>query len=309
MTGSPVTTNRIGVDVGGTKIESVLLDQHCHVVDSTRIPSPQGNNAVRDGIVASVRTLLASPHIDSSAATTVGIGVPGQVDSVNGIITSAVNLGIESMALTDEVSHALSGLRVHAENDVNAAALGAAQSVAVDSQQPAKVVFINFGTGLACGVVLEGRLLNGATGSIGELGHVPVEPHGLPCMCGQHGCLETVASGGAIERLWPCEGPALPDMIAKAARGDRKAQETLDMILDGMVTVIQLAAQAYDPDLLLLGGGVTKTGQPLMDLLKSRFQEKARHSAFLDTIRIDKRLRLIDPGEPIGAIGAALSID
>ena len=76
-----------------------------------------------------------------------------------------------------------------------------------------------------------------------------------------------------------------------------------------MVTVIQLAAQAYDPDLLLLGGGVTKTGQPLMDLLKSRFQEKARHSAFLDTIRIDKRLRLIDPGEPIGAIGAALSID
>lgn len=119
------------------------------------------------------------------------------------------------------------------ENDVNAAAVGAAEFVEhVDGN--ATVVFLNFGTGLAAGLVRDGQAEHGYSGFIGEIGHLPVDPNGFECPCGQRGCLETVASGGAVAKLWPSANPPMPDLIRKARQGDKRANDVLGKVAHGM---------------------------------------------------------------------------
>src|SRR4029079_7203893 len=123
----------------------------------------------------------------------VALGVPGRVDVVTGTVSAAVNLGILGPVAIGALVEDRTGLPVHVENDVNAPALGAHAHLGVDSD--ASLAFINIGTGIAAGFVLGGRLWRGATGSAGEVGHIPMSPHGPGCPCGQVGCIEAAASG------------------------------------------------------------------------------------------------------------------
>lgn len=304
------TRVHVGVDVGGTKIETILLNHDHTVIASCRMPAHRGNTAVVRDIVASIHQVTT--HLDGQDNYTVGIGIPGQVDSYSGTVTGAVNLSITSLDLAQcvkrELCHATT---IHVENDVNAAALGASNLVD-DVHQAATnedtSVFINLGTGLAAGIVTDGRIVHGASGICGEIGHIPVEPHALPCPCGQRGCLETVGSGSAVERLWPhADGPAMPDLIAHAEAGDTDAQRILHMISDAQATAVIIVGLTVDPAHILIGGGLAKTGEPLLRHLKEAIQTKATDSAFLSSARLDERLQLVPPDQPVGAIGAALS--
>lgn len=329
----------LGIDIGGTKIEGVALDQAGHILATYRIPSRRGNQAVHDDTVQAVRELISQVTGETGQVPperiTIGLGIPGRIDSHAGTVDDAINLGIDHMDLARIVGETL-GLPVRVENDVNIAALGAAslaeanptghspreteasaddysahrgtaEGRSLPPEQDQVTVFINLGTGLAAGIIRNGAIEHGANGVIGEIGHIPVDPHEFHCQCGQSGCLETVASGSAVEALWPGVDHPLPDMIAKARQGDRKAVERLDIIGNGIAQAIQIVALTIDPNVIILGGGLTKTGQPLLDLIRGKLEARAGKSHFIASLDLPDRVRLSSTDKPIAAIGAALA--
>lgn len=290
----------VGVDVGGTKIAAVLM-RGGRILDSVRIPTRHGNGAVVEGIRSVVTTLTAGSPFRPAA---VGIGIPGRVDHRRGTVQDAVNLGVRRLDLSSELERHL-GLPVHVENDVNAAALGEA---ALAYPNLRTVAVLNAGTGLAAGVIRGGRIDHGAHGTVGEVGHVPVDPHRLPCACGQRGCLETVASGSAVLRMWP-EGGSTPmsSLLGEAESGNPRAREVLDVVLGGLSTAVLLLAMTVDPDVIVISGGMAAAGAPLLSAVRDRLRARSSSSAFLDSLKLDERVALADSQMPWGAVGAALS--
>ncbi len=289
----------VGIDIGGTKIEAVLVDNDGTVLNTGRIPARPGAQNVLDDVISITRQMGGDP-------VSVGVGLPGQVDSVNGVVRDIVNLDIVTLELGKEAGEAL-GIPVQVENDVNAAALGAVALIDDEVKPEDTVVFLNFGTGLAAGVVRDGVVERGCSGAYGEIGHIPVDPNKYLCNCGQRGCLETVTSGGSVAKLWPKGEPPLPDLIAKAKAGQESAVEVFTIVQHGLADTVQVVAQAYDPTLIVLGGGMAKTGQPLLDMIVEELKRREAISHFLTSLHLPERLRLAPVEQPIGAIGAALA--
>lgn len=156
----------------------------------------------------------------------IGIGIPGTVDPLLGTVRFAVNVGIGrdeiglGPRLTDEL-----GVEVHVENDVRAAALGADWYLSNEFGPVSDLAYLSIGTGIAAGYVEHGRLRRGNTLVAGEIGHIPIDPNGPLCACGQVGCIEAISSGSAIERMWPTEKAASAVELHRAAvAGDPNAR-------------------------------------------------------------------------------------
>ena len=327
-------TLRIGIDVGGTKIAGVLLaeaadgDARPKLLAERSIPARPGAEQLVDDVVSVVEALTKDAPAAAGIAT-IGIGTPGMVDAATGAVENIANLDIVRVELGGEVARR-TGVPTRVENDVNAAALGAAAMLPPTDGAGDKgtVVFLNLGTGLAAGVIRGGELDHGYSNNVGEIGHVPVEPHRWPCACGQRGCLETAASGGAATRLWPQDDPKrrqprappprgpqddppMPAIIAKvgnpAAPDHAQAAETLDTIVSAIADAIDIAATAIDPRSIIIGGGMAKTGRPLLDCITTELRRREETSRFVASLRLPDRLSLTDPDQPVGAIGAALA--
>ena len=191
MTDNTVNNFRIGVDVGGTKNRGGACHATGAVLNSARIPARHGNAAVVEDIV-SVARQAAGTRFDEVSA--IGIGTPGTVDSATGHVGNIVNLDVVSLDMGPEVSR-LAGVPVHVENDVNAAAVGAAVLLGGADGLDGTIAFLNFGTGLAAGIVQNGVLLHGYSGAAGEIGHIPVEPHRLKCPAASMGVWKPCARG------------------------------------------------------------------------------------------------------------------
>lgn len=298
---------RIGIDVGGTKIAGVTLSPSGAADNLTVVPTAQGNEALLSSLHKLITDLLAAaghPAAEQTPAL-IGIGIPGKIDATKGVVDTAVNVGIDHLNLAQELS-ANTAWRICIDNDVNAAALGAV-SLLPEEKTHGTHVYLNLGTGLAAGIVVNGHVLRGAKGAAGEIGHLAVEPHHYPCKCGQSGCLETVASGGAVERLWPhATGPALPSLIHAADSGDSHGQEILAMIIQAIAATISALCLTCDPETVTIGGGMSKTGEPLLRLIQAELNKRAHTSDFLASLSLAQRVHLVPPHEPIGALGAAL---
>ncbi|WEV74951.1 ROK family protein [Bifidobacterium sp. ESL0800] len=290
----------VGVDIGGTKIEAVLLSDEGAVVSSGRLPARQGGDQVVSDVEALVRQVAGTLF---SKLAMIGVGIPGQVNAQTGHVSNVVNLGIGEYDLGSVLQRRL-GLPVRVENDVNVAALGAAGIA--KAPKKGTTVFLNFGTGLAAGIIIDNQLQHGESGAVGEIGHLPVDPNRFDCPCGQKGCLETVCSGSAVSRLWPYDNPALPGLIAAAQRGERNASEILAKVTHAMGDAVQIVVQLTDPRRIIIGGGMAKTGKPLLDLISREIGTREKHCAFLRNLDIASRLELARLDEPLGAIGAAL---
>lgn len=300
---SGANTLAVGVDVGGTKIEAALVGPTGTVLGSARIPARRGNEAVLADI-AGVAYQAAGDRLGEVAA--IGIGTPGQVDSATGRVGDIVNLDVVSMDMGSEIAKR-TGVPTHVENDVNAAAVGAATLLGGADGLSGTIAFLNFGTGLAAGIVQNGVLLHGFSGAAGEIGHIPVEPHRLKCPCGQYGCLETVCSGASVARLWPTAEPPMPDLIRCASRREAKAVDVLDMVVRAIGDAIQILAQSVDPRLIILGGGMAKTGDPLVEVITAELRRREAQCHFLTSLNLPARLRLAPMDRPVGAIGAAMA--
>lgn len=299
---------RIGIDIGGTKTAAVALDDAGAARHAVELPTGLGPEAVVATVAHAAErvALLADRPLGDFDA--VGIGVPGTVDPVTGDVTHAVNLGVEALPLARLAETAL-GVRVRAENDVNAAALGAAHVMRARGGEPIdSMAYLNLGTGLAAGLVLGGRLHRGATGLAGEIGHLPLVSDGELCPCGQRGCLELLASGSALARLWPGDGTVPPAraLFDAADAGDEAALAVRGAFAGSVAAAVRLLVLTADPELVVIGGGISALGDRLLDAVRAALVADAERSPFLAAARMPRRLRIVPRDVPVAAIGAAL---
>ncbi|MFE5671224.1 ROK family protein [Agromyces sp. NPDC056523] len=298
---------RLGIDIGGTKTAAVAIGEDGELSDQVRMPTGFGAEAVVETAMRTVERMSQLAGVEPHAFHSIGIGIPGSVDSATGRVTHAVNLGLEGLDLGPRLAERL-GVDVRVENDVKAAALGAHHLLGVaDGIRAHSMAYLNLGTGLAAGIVLDGHLLRGRRGVAGEIGHIPVDPAGELCACGQRGCLETIASGSALAVLWPGSHrhPAV-DLFDRAEAGDPAAVDVRNRFLTGVASAVRLLALTTDVDDIVIGGGLAGLGDRLLQGTRRVLADWAADSAFLASLDLPRRVQVIPRGFPAAAVGAAL---
>jgi glucokinase len=291
---------RIGIDIGGTKAQAIALDDAGAVLADVRLPSGHGEPEVLQNARSSILQLaeLVPDRIES-----VGIGIPGNVDFATGVVSHAVNLGISELALAAGVADLVDG-PVRVDNDVNAAALGAHEYLGAHERRdvPHSVAYLNIGTGIAAGLVLKGDVHRGDRNIAGEVGHFPRDSAGPLCICGQRGCLETVASGTAIAARW-AGSTSFPEGVLA---GDPAALRLRESVADGIADAVQLLLLVVGVERIVLGGGVIQHVPGVVASLRRSLESRADASAFLASLGMAERVESEPAGASIAARGAAL---
>jgi fructokinase len=291
---------RIGVDFGGTKIEAAALDEGGEFLARRRAPTPK---AYEPGLEM-VRELVAQVEAEAGGRGTIGIGAPGSVSPRTGVVRNANSVWLNGRPFREDLEAAL-GRPVRLANDANCLAL----SEAVDGAAAgAAVTFaVIVGTGCGGGLVVDGKLVEGANGIAGEWGHVSLpwpkadEAPGPQCWCGRRGCLETWISGPAFQRDHrEASGRDLtPPQIVEAARaGDAQAAAALDRYVDRLGRGLAMIADIVDPDVFVFGGGMSNVAD-----LYARLAAAAEPYVFADSWRAT--LASARWGDSSGVRGAA----
>ncbi|MCC7075945.1 MAG: ROK family protein [Acidimicrobiia bacterium] len=271
-TSAPESSIRaVGVDAGGSKIAAGLVDPSGHVSGRIQVPTPPGPAEAVAALVHVVRAVAEGPGVGNVAG--VGLGLPGLVTRGTGRFVYGPNFPLHDEDMGARIAESV-GLGVVADNEGNAAALGEHRLGAGRGHDD--LVYVAFGTGIAGGVVAGGNLLRGSHGWMGEFGHTVVDRDGTFCTCGQRGCWETIASGRALEQLArdllgattppPSPGWAL---LSDVERGDVRAVEALDTFARGVATGLQNLVQTFDPELVVVGGGLAAWGDTLLDPVRA----------------------------------------
>ena len=292
---------RIGIDLGGTKIEVIALGAAGQELARHRVPTPQGDYAAT---LAAVVGLVERVERETGRRGTVGVGTPGALSRVRGLIKNANSTCLIGEPLKDDLQ-ALLGREVRVANDANCFAL----SEAVDGAgRGAQVVFgVILGTGVGAGIVVNGRALDGANGIAGEWGHNPLPlPAGddlpLPaCYCGRAGCIETYLSGpGLAMDHARCSGElARPEgIVAGAAEGDPACEASLARYEQRLARALAGVINILDPDVIVLGGGLSNV-ERLYETVPSLW----RPHVFSD--HVATRLLRARHGDSSGVRGAA----
>lgn len=293
---------RVGLDVGGTKIDAVAVADADRIIGRLRRESGWGEHEVVGSIVDAVLALAAEAGFEVEDVDGVGIGIPGLVDADAGRVLHAVNLGVESLDLAD-LAQARLGVPFRVENDVKAAALGAF----VLRDIAGSMAYLNLGTGVAAGIVVDGRIWRGSRGTAGEIGHLSVDPNGRACGCGQIGCIETFCGGGALARAWGRPGP-LPvrDILDAADAGEADAVALRADLFHGAAAAVRVLVLSAGVDRVVIGGGLTALGSRLEDGIRGALRDDASPSAFMRSLHLDERIDMLPAGSPAAAFGAAL---
>jgi predicted NBD/HSP70 family sugar kinase len=288
---------RIGIDIGGTKIEAVAIDDDSTVLATSHTPVRPGPEGITSGALDAVDELTRAVvgPVDS-----IGIGVPGAIR--RGVVHHARNISIESLDLEAAVT-AATGAPVRVTNDVNAAALGAWR---LSDEGSSAFAYLNLGTGMAAGLVLDGQVWEGARGLAGEIGYFSVDPHGPDHVEGLAGSLEAYASGSGVVARWGVDGATAVDVFCAAAAGDRRAITIRDGVYFGAASAVRLIALAYDVDTIVVGGGLTGLGPELYDGMAAYFEAWSGTSPFIASLELGRITRLLNDERPVHAIGAAI---
>jgi len=306
----------IGIDLGGTFIKFNLVDEDGRPTETFQLPTPGTVAEVVKQMAAGARQAMESGGAATGDVLGAGIGSPGPLDIEAGIVLATPNIeGMNNVPLRDMVSEEL-GLPVVLENDANAAAYG--EFICGAGRTAGDMVMLTLGTGVGGGVVVDGKLLHGAHGMGAELGHIIVQPGGRLCGCGQIGCLEQYASAtflaknamrlideehrrGALADLYRQKGEIDAKDIEQARRGgDEFAAEVWDEAMYYLAAGCVDLCRVFDPDIIVLGGGMTGAGDDLMTPLKKHFADL--HWKLTEQMT---GLAIADLGNDAGAIGAA----
>jgi len=327
-TESPTTAVTLGIDVGGTKMLGLALGSAGEVLAEDRLPSPhplvaapgdpEAAAALLEGLAALVEQLArAVADRGAPAATSIGVGVPGLVDDT-GRLRYAPNLpagdGMEVAARLGERV----GLRVVADNDATCAAV--AEWVLGAAAGATDAVMVTLGTGIGGGLVCGGKVMRGANGFAGEIGHMVVDPSGPQCSCGRRGCWERFASGSGLARLAREAAHAGrlasvvhlagddPDAVRgehvaeAAASGDAEAQAVLEELGFWIALGLSNLALALDPEVMVIGGGLSDLVAGILPSVQQSMDSMLWPASTRPQIRIAPAAL----GERAGAIGAAL---
>ena len=280
-----------GVDVGGTTIKMGFFDTSVKLIDKWEIKTDTSNGGenILSDIAKAIDNKLAQEGISKNDVQGVGVGVPGPVNS-KGIVLKCVNLGWGVFNVEEELA-SLTGLKVKAGNDANVAALGEMWQGAGKGSED--MVMVTLGTGVGGGIIVDGKVIAGANGAGGEIGHITVNNDEIEaCNCGQYGCLEQYTSATGIVRmakrklaktdeetsLRAVEELSAKTIFDEAKKGDKIAGELVEelgKILGGTLSNI---AAVTNPEVIVIGGGVSKAGQILIDTIHKHFTESVFHA-------------------------------
>lgn len=297
--------HRIGIDLGGTKTEGILLDQQGNQLARHRVPTLKGDY---DGSVRTIRDLVArlEAEIPAGGKATVGLGIPGAISPATGLVKNANSTWLIGRDFTRDLTQALAR-PVRIENDANCLAVSEATDGAGAG---CGVVFAAIlGTGCGAGIVVHGRVLGGRNAIAGEWGHNPLpwptdaERSGPGCYCGKRGCLENYVSGPAVAAdHFAATGEKLDaaTILTRAAdpSGDAGCKATADRLVGRLARGLAAVTNLLDPDVIVLGGGLSNA-----ELLYERLPAAMQPWAFSD--RLDTPVRRARHGDSSGVRGAA----
>lgn len=301
-----------GVDVGGTTVKLGLFDIDGNVLDKWEIPTRTENDGanILPDIAVSIQDKMSEKEITKEEVAGVGVGAPGPVDG-KGIIHKAVNLGWAEMNLKQVLSGLLVDMKVEGGNDANVAALG--EMWKGGGQGYNNLVAVTLGTGVGGGIIVDGKILTGYNGSGGEIGHIHVEDEETePCGCGNHGCLEEYASATGITRLANRKLQA-SDKDSVLRQGEISAKTVFDAVKAGDELAIEIAEQfgeylgkglaviagVVNPEIFVIGGGVSKAGEVLFEYIRPAFERTVFHGCR------ETKFALATLGNDAGIYGAA----
>ena len=301
-----------GIDVGGTSVKCGLFQTDGTLADKWEIPTRtenQGENILPD-VAEAIRNKMQERGIDKADVAGVGIGIPGPINT-KGEAACAVNLYWGFKPVAKELSE-LTGLPAKAGNDANVAALGEAWKGAAAGAQ--NVVMATLGTGVGGGIIVDGKIVAGHHGAGGEIGHANIDhSENEKCNCGNSGCLEQYASATGIVRvarqilesssetstLRGIEKLTAKDVLDAFKAGDVLAGKIMEQVGDKLGGALAFIAAVVDPEAIVIGGGVSKAGQPLIDCIQKYYREYA-FSLCKDTPMVIASL-----GNDAGIYGAA----
>ncbi|MDD6155522.1 MAG: ROK family glucokinase [Lachnospiraceae bacterium] len=280
-----------GVDVGGTTIKVGFFETSGKLIDKWEIKTNtenHGENILSD-IAQAVDNRLAQEGISKSDVQGVGIGVPGPVRN-DGVVNNCVNLGWGVINVKEELGK-LTGLEVAVGNDANVAALG--EMWQGGGKGSRDVVMVTLGTGVGGGIICDGKMVAGFNGAGGEIGHITVNEDEIePCNCGQYGCLEQYASATGIVRMAKRKLAkseqettlrafgelTAKDIFDEAKAGDAMAKELVDELGTILGSALSNIACVVNPEIIVIGGGVSKAGQILIDTIQKHYIETSFHA-------------------------------
>ena len=280
-----------GVDLGGTTVKIAYFCEDGTLLDKWEIPTRTENSGslILPDIAASIEEYIKANHINKDTLIGVGIGVPGPV-SHEGVVNKCINLGWGVFNISESLSQ-LTGMKVRAGNDATVAALG--ECWMGGGKGCRNMVFATLGTGVGGGIVAEGQVIHGAHGAGGEIGHMVINREETEtCNCGKKGCVEQYCSATGVVRLAKrylaqqdipsalrnIENFTCKDVFDQAKAGDAAAQEILEQVYRYLGEFLANVADVVNPEVIVLGGGVSKAGQPLLDGAKKYFDRFAFHA-------------------------------
>lgn len=292
-------TLSLGIDIGGTKAHGMVLDAADRILAQRVLPTRLAPEGVRRTVIEVAQELAADLGVAPAAFGSVGLGIPGLIDHNRGIVETAVNLDITHCDLAGLLVDDFA-TPVRVENDVKAAALGAALALGSAYRD---LVYVNLGTGLAAAAISDGRLVRGLRNGAGEIGHFAIDPDGDPCVCGQRGCLETVLGGFYLT-------PRLAALDLQLGRLDTdprpEASAERERIVTALATALTMVVIGYDSTAVALGGGIVTAAPWLRPAVTAELRRRAAGSGFLTGLGVAGRLVGLPSGFPVAAIGAAL---
>ena len=300
-----------GIDVGGTTVKLAWFDETGTLLDKWEIPTVTagGGERILPDIAAAVEAYLKEKKIARETVIGLGVGVPGPV-APDGTVNRCINLGWGVFNIEKELSR-LTGLPVKAGNDATVAALG--ECWMGGGQGCDSMVLATLGTGVGGGVVIGGKVVYGAHGAGGEIGHMVLNREETEsCGCGKKGCAEQYCSATGVVRVTKrymesCDTPSplrhvenltCKDIFDAAAAGDGVAQQALEQVFAYLGEFLANVCNVLDPEVVVIGGGVSKAGQPLLDGIRRHFGKYVFHAVS------GVRFALAQLGNDAGAYGA-----
>lgn len=306
----------VGIDIGGTTIKMAFIDQFGEIVTKWEIVTNCENEGkeIPAEISKEIFKKIDELNEPKEKLAGIGVGAPGFINMDTGFIYKAVNIGWTDFPLKDRLE-VETGLSVVIDNDANLAAIGEMWRGAGDGAK--NLLAVTLGTGVGGGLIANGQILHGVNGMAGEIGHITsLATGGAPCNCGKTGCLETIASATGIARIatervkehqdselaaiYNCEKRlTAKDVFDKAKIGDPLALEVVDEISFHLGLAIANLANAINPEKIVIGGGVSKVGDLLIENIKKYFQAYA-----LPRVSAGAQITVATLGNDAGVIGA-----
>jgi glucokinase len=284
----------IGIDLGGTKIAGVLTTRTGKVMMDVQVPTEaaKGQTQVINNIIKAIRMLIQSQKVKTRC---IGIGAPGPIIYEKGIVIEPPNLPGWKKVNLKKILEKEFKLPVSVDNDANCAAL--AEAVFGAGKTKRNFIYMTVSTGVGGGIIIDRKLYRGMVGAAGEFGHMIIDPNGPLCGCGNHGCLEALASGSALKKKMGMD--AISVELA-ARQGDKKAKQAIEETAHYLAIGIANLVNIFNPELVIIGGGLSNMRELLLDPIRNQFRKYAM-SLSARSVKI-VRAKL---GTKAGVLGAA----